>query len=792
LPFVAEPGSKTKLSKRKLDKYLKNPDFAQLMKHGRKVAEALRLATNPDTFNPVVVDFYEQVGYLPEAVLNYLALLGWSLDDKSEDFSRAQLIESFSLDRVNKAAASFDPAKLWAFQIRHMQRLPLAEKTALVVPYLQRAGLAPEPLPEELRRKVEQVVAAAGDRIKTAGDVLDFDYFFLPDEDFLLDQGTLKKQIPSHGDAELLRDCRELIRRYHGNLDALRRAFASQCYSPSDATPGAPTTLLDPEALLDAAERLEAGWVNEDAVERSFRGYVADNAIKMADVIHKVRVALTGTTTGLGVFAAMGILGRDHSALRIDRALREAGFGDLATPQISALPESLQEAVDFSDPGKPIKLFDGQLAIAYSDGSVVGPGKLELRLAPSPEIGFHLEPSSSWTSPWNTAHIGDAELRIPELDISVPALVTHSHVASGKGTWHLEGVPNGRVAIGGSRALHHVIFHLADFLDYSGAPVRDGAARRVWAGRLNLTAGGWAVTIDKTPDAAKRRATASEIGGTPITHVARLERVAAEAFSATDCGEMLGVLQQFLSFVRGQWVAPLISVGFDNHGARVWQDWTMWRVQSDPGFESWCPVRQMGNVQAMFPRFHERWMDPVWREIIGVAIGSYLQANQQRAVDDSIIAAQIVLESLAEFVLVEHGSAVGAASPAPRFAQKVVQLLARVGIPTEIPDPLKSLRDFAEAEHLDTGADAIMRIRNACVHPTMERRKFLDRLRSYQRAFYDASRLALWYTDLCLLWFLGFRGKYQSRVHAKFVGETEPVPWSQPLPYPLEPVANGG
>ena len=76
LPFVAEPGSKTKLSKRKLDKYLKNADFAALMKHGRKVADALEMEVDQNTFNPVVVDFYEQVGYLPEAIINYLALLG--------------------------------------------------------------------------------------------------------------------------------------------------------------------------------------------------------------------------------------------------------------------------------------------------------------------------------------------------------------------------------------------------------------------------------------------------------------------------------------------------------------------------------------------------------------------------------------------------------------------------------------------------------------------------------------------------------------------------------------------
>ena len=141
LPFVAEPGSKTKLSKRKLDKYLKNADFAALMKHGRKVADALKMEVNQETFNPVVTDFYEQVGYLPDAINNYLALLGWSLDDQTEHFTREELIQHFSLERVNKAAASFDPKKLWAFQDRHMQQLPLEKKVQLVVPFLRRAGL---------------------------------------------------------------------------------------------------------------------------------------------------------------------------------------------------------------------------------------------------------------------------------------------------------------------------------------------------------------------------------------------------------------------------------------------------------------------------------------------------------------------------------------------------------------------------------------------------------------------------------------------------------------------------
>src|SRR5262249_42139357 len=80
------------------------------------IAAAIGLKTSADTFNPVVVDFYRQVGYLPDAIINYLVLLGWSLDDKTEFFTRQQMIELFSLERVNKGPASFDPKKLFAFQ----------------------------------------------------------------------------------------------------------------------------------------------------------------------------------------------------------------------------------------------------------------------------------------------------------------------------------------------------------------------------------------------------------------------------------------------------------------------------------------------------------------------------------------------------------------------------------------------------------------------------------------------------------------------------------------------------
>jgi glutamyl-tRNA synthetase len=143
LPYVAEPGSKNKLSKRKLDKYLKNRDFAGLMERGASIAARMNLETSPETFNPVIVDFYEEIGFLPDAILNYLLLLGWSLDGEREEFTRQEMIKFFSLERVNKAPASFDPQKLLAFQDRAMQHVPPSRRGC--APFLRRRADSPPP-----------------------------------------------------------------------------------------------------------------------------------------------------------------------------------------------------------------------------------------------------------------------------------------------------------------------------------------------------------------------------------------------------------------------------------------------------------------------------------------------------------------------------------------------------------------------------------------------------------------------------------------------------------------------
>ncbi len=276
LPYVAEPGSKTKLSKRKLEKYLKNRDFALVNSHGLAIAQALGLATSAETFNPVIVDFYEEVGYLPQAVLNYLLLLGWSLDDKTEFLSREEMIANFSLERVTKAPASFDPKKLWAFQDHYLQALPVKQKVAAMLGYLQRAGLVASPPPCEVGEKLTRIVEAAGDRLKVFGDILAYaDFFFRAEVAF--DPDAFDKQLRKPGAAERLARFGE-------------RLAKVQPFEPAE-------------------------------LEAALHAFVADEQIKPGDIVHATRVAVTGRSVGAGLYDCLAILGQAACLERIERAV---------------------------------------------------------------------------------------------------------------------------------------------------------------------------------------------------------------------------------------------------------------------------------------------------------------------------------------------------------------------------------------------------------------------------------------------------------------------------------------
>jgi glutamyl-tRNA synthetase len=278
LPYVAEPGSPQKLSKRKIPQYLKNQEFKRLYDHGAEIAARIGHVAAAETFNPVIVDFYREVGYLPDAIINYLMLLGWSLDDKTEDFSRDEMIKHFTLERVTKSPASFDCKKLWAFQDRYMQRLPVKQKVAKMLPYLQKAALVADPAPCDVGPKLTRIVEASGDRLKTAGDILTYaDFFFVPDHELAYDEKDFQKRVAPPQSRELLAKFR---------------------------------------AVLTNVEPFEPG-----PLEEALKQFVEQQGIKIGDVVHALRIAVTGKSVGPGVYDCLVILGRESSMARIDRAL---------------------------------------------------------------------------------------------------------------------------------------------------------------------------------------------------------------------------------------------------------------------------------------------------------------------------------------------------------------------------------------------------------------------------------------------------------------------------------------
>jgi glutamyl-tRNA synthetase len=278
LPYVAAPGSKEKMSKRKIAEYLKNPEFKRLYDSGAAIAHAIGKPVSAETFNPVLVEFYATAGYLPEAILNYLALVGWSLDDRTEDFTREDLIKHFTLERVVKAPASFDPKKLWAFQDRHMQKLPIKQKVAKMLPFLQKAGLVSEPPPCTIGPMLTRIIEAAGDRLKVAGDILAYaDFFFVGDDQLAYDEKDFEKRVKKDG-------AKELLAKFKDKLVAVE-----------------PFNVQTTEAMM--------------------HHFLEEQQIKIGDIVHAVRVAVTGKGVGPGLYDCLELIGKESCLKRIDRAL---------------------------------------------------------------------------------------------------------------------------------------------------------------------------------------------------------------------------------------------------------------------------------------------------------------------------------------------------------------------------------------------------------------------------------------------------------------------------------------
>jgi glutamyl-tRNA synthetase len=278
IPYVAAPGGKEKISKRKIAQYRKNPQFKRLFDLGDAVLTRLGFDAASDALSPVMVAYYQQTGFIPAGVLNALVRLGWSFDDQTEILSLAEMQQKFSLDRVIRSPAGLDPDKLLSFQAHWMGELPISEKVSGCLSMLKRAGWVKDVEDATVRSYVQQVLELAGDRLRVFGDILQQEEFFLPDEQISRDEKAFEKRVAS--------------------------------------VPETCVHLRDLRDELSGVAEFRAGLLHD-----LLQQFAVSRNVKPGELFPALRLCVTGRAQGADMFRTLELLGRDCVLRRLDLAL---------------------------------------------------------------------------------------------------------------------------------------------------------------------------------------------------------------------------------------------------------------------------------------------------------------------------------------------------------------------------------------------------------------------------------------------------------------------------------------
>ncbi|HEY6029213.1 MAG TPA: glutamate--tRNA ligase [Gaiellaceae bacterium] len=212
------------------------------------------------------VEDFRAAGYIQEALLNFLARLGWSLDDKTEVFTRDELARHFSIERVSSSPAIFDYARLDWLNGHWLRSLPPEEYAARLVAYLREQGH------DWAEERVRAIAPLVQEKIGRLGEFPEYAGFF--------------------------------FERRNG-------------WNPAD---------LDPRVLAEAEEALRSVEpFSAEAIEQALRGLAERLELPLRKAFQPIRVAVTGSRVSPGLFESLELLGREESLARISAARGAAG-----------------------------------------------------------------------------------------------------------------------------------------------------------------------------------------------------------------------------------------------------------------------------------------------------------------------------------------------------------------------------------------------------------------------------------------------------------------------------------
>ncbi|NKB81405.1 MAG: glutamate--tRNA ligase [Nitrospirales bacterium] len=217
---------------------------------------------------------YQEMGYLPEALVNYLVRLGWSFGDQ-EIFSLTEMVEKFSFGSVQKAAATFNPEKLLWLNAEYMKQSDPKQVAHQLQPFLQQQGYDPNS-PIQPQGGLEALVPPLRERARTLVEMVDWSLPYVI-EPVVRDEAATKKFI----------------------------------------TPEIAPSL---QKFVERGKALEP--FTKETAEQLFHVILEEDGLKMGNLAQPLRVALTGRTTSPGIYDVMELLGKDRSMNRILEALQ--------------------------------------------------------------------------------------------------------------------------------------------------------------------------------------------------------------------------------------------------------------------------------------------------------------------------------------------------------------------------------------------------------------------------------------------------------------------------------------
>ncbi len=216
------------------------------------------------------VTAYRDMGYLPEALINYLVRLGWSHGDQ-EFFRQDELIEKFSLENIGRSAGVFDPDKLMALNAQHIQSSTPKQLATPLKPLLEERldGISDD-------ISLERVIETLQNRSKTLIEMAEGAVFYYKDSIVYEEKAAKKFLTPD-------------------SLDAIKRILAE----------------LETQSEL-----------NEETLGRCFKNVMKETGLKMGKIAQPIRVALTGTTVSPGIYEIIEVLGKDKTLPRLQKAVK--------------------------------------------------------------------------------------------------------------------------------------------------------------------------------------------------------------------------------------------------------------------------------------------------------------------------------------------------------------------------------------------------------------------------------------------------------------------------------------